>query len=425
MKARLRSWVLLLSAFTLIELLVVVAIIAILAAMLLPALSAAREKARRSSCMSQLKQQAAALESYVGDYSGYYPCWGAVAFMEPADVWTDVGLYKDTRLDSAANPTQTVPTVPVSSGATTYCSAVANGCLGNWQTICSYGGSGKPDGSGSRMVPIKLGMLLAGGYISEAAVLYCPSGKDMDETTGQSTSTGLACSSDLRNLSQIKRLGGTSANDLFYGDYSWARQVSNDSGSNNRLSVRCHYNYRPNILSAYRSGSDYYANRKMYLGGTKPLATGMHGGQIFPTQRALGARALISDTFSKGDTNGVAGSYEDVEKYVSLRAAGRQMHRDGYNVLYGDGHAGWYGDPQQRIIWWKGPTETSYRNTMFCMFGPCAYRHCIIFGQPGDVINSSYGQKIGQSHAVWHTIDVGAGVDVDAYVKPLAATEGE
>ena len=60
-------------AFTLIELLVVIAIIAILAALLLPALSAARQKAQSIYCMNNLEQLQLAIEMYADDNKQKFP----------------------------------------------------------------------------------------------------------------------------------------------------------------------------------------------------------------------------------------------------------------------------------------------------------------------------------------------------------------
>ena len=62
--------------FTLIELLVVIAIIAILAGMLLPALNAARQSARTTHCIGNIRQVCMAANHYADDFKSWYPKGG-------------------------------------------------------------------------------------------------------------------------------------------------------------------------------------------------------------------------------------------------------------------------------------------------------------------------------------------------------------
>ncbi|MBI4027486.1 MAG: DUF1559 domain-containing protein [Verrucomicrobia bacterium] len=110
-------------AFTLIELLVVVAIISILASLLTPALKQARESARRTQCMNNVKQLITAVHVYAGEYNG------------------------------------AVPYNPASNGTPNFYSRILN-TLG---------------GSGTDTQPRGLGILLYYGYINTGKVYFCPS----------------------------------------------------------------------------------------------------------------------------------------------------------------------------------------------------------------------------------------------------------
>jgi prepilin-type N-terminal cleavage/methylation domain-containing protein len=406
------------AAFTLIELLVVIAIIAILAALLLPALAAAREKARRTACINNLKQIGISLASYSSDYSEYFPSWHG--WRDPGDgAWATGGTaglkeFADQYVGKGGQTPVNVESNRMSHYA----------CIGNinQNVALNLVADDPKTATMVNMVPNGIGILLTTGYMGEAKVYYCPSSAGMLGDNPNPSNQGRT------GLEAWKTAGGFDADAFHYGDWTGTPLYANGQA------VWSHYAYRNVPLDVY-SGWASTLDDTYRVPNIKPRLNARRFQPLFRTVKELGTRAIVTDTFSKGtsyDASGIQVSSMDgkaIEESRAIVGMGIAAHRDGYNILYGDGRAQFYGDPQEAILWHTqgGEVDETARTTIYWRLGANStvannqtrnkfgdHRGTIGRTTGGALENGSMGHLYRHTNlAVWHDFDVHGGVDVE------------
>jgi hypothetical protein len=196
-----------------------------------------------------------------------------------------------------------------------------------------------------KMAPWGLGHLIKNNMVPDARAFYCPSADNAIQTNEE----WYALQTYAQNIEDWTAAGGYDGQTLTHGDWEISRYLGNDESA--KYAIQSQYNYRNiPIMGEGTHNLRYNTDATFTIAYTRPAVTTEYGAPMFKTQRRLQSRAIVSDSFNKMSEQF---AYVNWQNRDHIPGFADQAHQEGYNILYGDYSTKWYGDPTQRIIYWR------------------------------------------------------------------------
>ena len=327
------------SAFTLVEMLVVIAIIGTLAALLLPALSSARERGRRTSCLSNLDQIGKSLAIYCNSSENYLPSYAGYGLPS-----CDMG-----------NVNWSLVNYPGHQGVSRHMVVAYS------REFDSTDPADELSPGQRNFMPVGLGIMIERDVIRDPRVLDCPSMRSV-------VSTWYGAAEYRYDPGVWQLLGGELGKQFVDADgRSLHPAVTTDP--NRVTAVLSSYSYRntpfycrtqPANAGSYPgvapdwSAESHFAKTGSWVAewdilvpdSNKVVVRAQFMTPPFKTRKLLRDRAIVADTFDYADPSSSALFGQD-------QGLVRRHHRGGYNIGFGDGHGTWYEDGSDHIRNWQ------------------------------------------------------------------------